>query len=92
MFDLKIKDDWLSRTLLEIGTIMIPALVQSAFQTGYLSVESEGLIRQVLATRGCKSADVEALQNLYEALQTGEIRREAHQSLQMPAISSFTRI
>lgn len=92
MLSLKINHDGLSRTPLEIGAVMISVLVQSAFQTGYLSVESEGLIRQVLATRGCRLADVEALQDLYEALQTGQIRREAHQSLQMPAISSFTRI
>ncbi len=65
---------------------MITALVQSAFQTGHLSVESEALIRQVLALNSCQPTDLEALAKLYEALQTGRIQREAHQSIQLPAL------
>ncbi|NJL35607.1 MAG: hypothetical protein HC840_12060 [Leptolyngbyaceae cyanobacterium RM2_2_4] len=57
---------------------MIGRLVQSAFQTGCLSVESEGLIRQVLAMRGYQSADLAALERLYDAVHTGQIQREAH--------------
>jgi hypothetical protein len=57
---------------------MIGRLVQSAFQTGCLSVESEGLIRQVLAVRGYQSADLAALEQLYDAVHTGRIQREAH--------------
>lgn len=56
---------------------MIDALVQSAFKTGCLSVESEGLIRQVIAMRGYKTADIEALDKLWEAVNAGYIRREA---------------
>ena len=55
---------------------MIRTLVQSAFTTGCLSVESEGLIRQVLAVRGYRSEDVEALANLCQAVNTGFIERE----------------
>ncbi|MGQ9871482.1 hypothetical protein [Leptodesmis sp.] len=65
---------------------MITALVQSAFQTGHLSVESEALIRQVLPLNSCQPADLEALARLYEALRTGRIQREAHQSIQFPAL------
>ncbi|MBL1174703.1 hypothetical protein [Pantanalinema sp. GBBB05] len=65
---------------------MIRTLVQSALQTGYLSVESEGLIRQVLTIRGYKSTDMEALQQLYEALKAGTIRREAQNRIQMPPL------
>ncbi|NJP11042.1 MAG: hypothetical protein HC866_17505 [Leptolyngbyaceae cyanobacterium RU_5_1] len=65
---------------------MIPTLVQSAFQTGYLSVESEGLIRQILDLRSCKQTDLEALAALYEALRTGRVRRESRQSVQLPAL------
>ncbi|MBD1867502.1 hypothetical protein H6G00_27020 [Leptolyngbya sp. FACHB-541] len=57
---------------------MIGRLVQSAFQTGCLSVESEGLIRQVLAMRGYQSTDLAALERLYDAVHTGQIQREAH--------------
>ena len=56
---------------------MIRSLVESAFQTGCLSVASEGLIGQVLATKGYQSADLEALVTLYNALNSGQIHREA---------------
>jgi hypothetical protein len=67
---------------------MLATLIQSAFQTGYVSVESEGLIRQVLSTGFCTSADLQALENLYAALDTGNVRRESHQALPMPAIGT----
>ncbi|WP_421655620.1 hypothetical protein [Leptothermofonsia sp. ETS-13] len=69
---------------------MISSLVESAFQTGCLSVESEGLIRQVLAVGGCRSTDLQALEKLYDAIKLGHIRREARQSLQMPSIKCPT--
>ncbi len=56
---------------------MINRLVQSAFQTGWLSVESEGLIRQVLAIKAYCQSDLEALDRLYQAVQDGEVRRES---------------
>lgn len=65
---------------------MLAAIVQSAFQTGCLSVESEGLIRQILAVGSCKPADLEALNKLYDAVQAGQIQREARHSVQMPAM------
>ena len=71
---------------------MIDALVQSAFQTGHLSVESEGLIRQVLATSSCKSADMEALRQLCAAVESGRIRREGHQQVQMPSIAGISHL
>ncbi|PSB13405.1 hypothetical protein C7B61_15160 [filamentous cyanobacterium CCP1] len=57
---------------------MIRRLVQSAFQTGYLSVESEGLIRQVLDIRGYQPSDLTALQDLRQAVCNGRIKREAN--------------
>ena len=56
---------------------MIRTLVQSAFQTGCLSVASEGLIRQVLEMKGYEASDLEALSALYEAVNSGVIQREA---------------
>lgn len=56
---------------------MIRSLVQSAFRTGCLSVASEGLIRQVLEMKGYEPSDVEALKALNEALNSGQIEREA---------------
>jgi hypothetical protein len=62
---------------------MIPKLVQSAFQTGYLSVESEGLIRQMLSLKSCKSSDLAALEELYHAVHSGQIRREGRSQIDL---------
>ena len=56
---------------------MISTLIASAFQTGYLSVESEGLLHQVLTTKCYQSDDLKALDHLYEAIRMGKIKREA---------------
>ncbi|MBD1860990.1 MULTISPECIES: hypothetical protein [Trichocoleus] len=63
---------------------MIHTLVQSAFQTGCLSVASEGLIRQVLSIGGYKAADLEVLEKLYSAVDAGVIKREAPGAVEMP--------
>jgi hypothetical protein len=66
--------------------IMIRTLVQSAFQTGCLSVASEGLIRQVLVNKCYQSSDLEALHALYEAVNAGQIKREAGASVAMVSL------
>ena len=60
---------------------MIRSLVKSAFQTGCLSVESEGLLHQVLTTRCYQSNDLVALAALYDAIRSGNIKREASSQL-----------
>ncbi|MGB6299076.1 MAG: hypothetical protein WBF90_23260 [Rivularia sp. (in: cyanobacteria)] len=62
---------------------MIRALVESAFQTGYLSVESEGLLHQMLATRIYRAEDVAALTRLSDAVRAGVVKREASSNLSM---------
>ncbi|MCC5614567.1 hypothetical protein LC605_05635 [Nostoc sp. CHAB 5836] len=59
---------------------MIRALIASAFETGYLSAESEGLLHQVLTTKSWKEEDLSALLALYNAVRTGQIKREASSS------------
>ena len=56
---------------------MIRTLVLSAMRTGCLSVASEGLIRQLLEMKGYQKSDLEALTILHEALNSGQIAREA---------------
>jgi hypothetical protein len=62
---------------------MIRALVESAFQTGCLSVESEGLLHQVLASKCYQSDDLRILEDLYNAVHAGQIKREASSGLMM---------
>ncbi|BAZ42448.1 hypothetical protein NIES4101_84170 [Calothrix sp. NIES-4101] len=59
---------------------MIRSLVESAFQTGYLSVESEGLLLQVLAAKSYLPDDLAALVALRNAVQAGTVKREAPSS------------
>lgn len=65
---------------------MIRRLVQSAFQTGYLSVESEGLLRQMLAGRSYQSDDLVALEQLHRAVNAGQIKRESRATTELFAI------
>ncbi|MDB9375377.1 hypothetical protein [Nodularia sphaerocarpa] len=60
---------------------MIRTLVESAFQTGYLSVESEGLLHQVLKTKCYGPNDLAVLSALYDAVSAGKIKREASSQL-----------
>ncbi len=62
---------------------MIHRLVQSAFETGCLSVESEGLIRQVIAIRSYQSTDLSTLDQLHQAVRAGRIKREAGETLSL---------
>ncbi|NJN85241.1 MAG: hypothetical protein HC881_01535 [Leptolyngbyaceae cyanobacterium SL_7_1] len=55
---------------------MIDRLVQSALQTGWLSVESEALLRQMIATPGCHSNSTSALSTLISAIEAGQVQRE----------------
>lgn len=68
---------------------MIRTLVESAFETGYLSVESEGLLHQVLATRCYQPEDLIALTSLYDAVTTGKIKREASSQQLLESLSQF---
>ncbi len=69
---------------------MIRILVQSALRTGCLSVESEGLIRQVLAIKGYRASDIEALHQLYDAVHSGRIHREASDRTAMPQLERLS--
>lgn len=63
--------------------MMIRTLVESAFQTGCLSVESEGLLHQMLAIKCYKPDDLLALTVLSDAVSAGQIQREASSELVM---------
>ncbi|UKO99829.1 hypothetical protein [Nostoc sp. UHCC 0870] len=68
---------------------MIRALVESAFQTGYLSVESEGLLHQVLATKCYPPEDLAVLADLCDAVHTGKIKREGSSQLLIESITQY---
>jgi hypothetical protein len=69
---------------------MIRSLVKSAFQTGCLSVASEGLIHQVLTNRCYQSNDLVALAALDDQIRSGKIKREAaaHRPLEFAALNN----
>jgi|GEM_PF-1633964 hypothetical protein len=77
-----------NRFIIRRSGFMIRTLVQSAFRTGCLSVASEGLIRQVLEMKGYEASDLEALEVLYEALNSGQIEREARGNNVMMMVNS----
>ncbi|MDM9385707.1 hypothetical protein QUB80_34195 [Chlorogloeopsis sp. ULAP01] len=62
---------------------MIRALVESAFQTGYLSVESEGLLYQMVVMKSYQPEDLTAISALLDAVRAGRIKREASSNLVM---------
>lgn len=68
--------------------MIINKLVQSAFRTGVVSVESEALMRQVLAWKVYQPSDLKDLDQLSQAIETGVIQREAQGifSFQLPVI------
>ncbi|HEY9673232.1 MAG TPA: hypothetical protein V6D11_17445 [Waterburya sp.] len=49
---------------------------------------SEGLIRQVLEMKGYEASDLEALTALYEAVNSGQIQREARGNSAMSLMPS----
>jgi len=67
---------------------MIHKIAESAFQTGYLSVESEGLLRQIVTSRGCRAEDYQILKRLQQAIRQGQIKREAKGD--MPAFAEVS--
>jgi hypothetical protein len=69
-----------------ILVIMIRSLVKSAFQTGCLSVASEGLIHQVLTTRCYQSNDLVALAALNDEIIRG--KASAHNPLKFDALNN----
>ncbi|MGC9504279.1 hypothetical protein [Baaleninema sp.] len=56
---------------------MIQTLVESAYQTGCLSVASEASISQFLQYKAYATSDLDALQRLRLAVEEGKIDREA---------------
>ncbi|GAA6620088.1 hypothetical protein NUACC26_059040 [Scytonema sp. NUACC26] len=73
-----------ARTHQRLHPHMIRTLVESAFQTGCLSVESEGLLYQVLIAKSYQSKDLIALSALYDAVRVGRIKRESSSHKAMP--------
>ncbi|TVP58897.1 MAG: hypothetical protein EA343_20780 [Nodularia sp. (in: Bacteria)] len=68
---------------------MIRTLVESAFQTGYLSVESEGLLYQVLVSKCYQTEDLAVLSALYDAVSAGQIKREASSQLPIEFLRQY---
>ncbi len=62
--------------------IRIRDVVHSALATGYLTLEAENQLRQLL-TRHYDLEDFNAFMNLQEAAMTGKVRQEAREQCQV---------
>ena len=58
--------------------ILIREIVQHALSTGYLSVEAENQLRQLLCTK-YDASDLNAFMLLQEAAMSGSIRQESRE-------------
>lgn len=59
---------------------LIRDIVQKALITGYLTVEAEDQLRQLLKTR-YDSEDLNAFMSLQEAAMSGQVRQESRERL-----------
>ncbi len=73
----------MNRCIVFQGVVVLGLLVQSAFQTGCLSVASEGLIRQLLTDAVASPNELEAVVALERALQAGQLDRESAKPLRL---------
>ncbi|MDJ0735348.1 MAG: hypothetical protein QNJ47_15040 [Nostocaceae cyanobacterium] len=62
--------------------IRIRDVVQKALSTGYLTVEAENILRQLLTTR-YDLEDFNAFMNLQEAAMMGKVRQESRERCQI---------
>ncbi|MDF0555422.1 hypothetical protein [Kamptonema sp. UHCC 0994] len=59
--------------------IMIREVVQQALSTGYLTVEAENLLRQMLTTTKYDIEDLNAFMSLQLAAMAGRVRQESRE-------------
>ena len=59
--------------------IMIREVVQQALTTGYLTVEAENLLRQMLTTTKYDIEDLNAFMSLQLAAMAGRVRQESRE-------------
>ena len=57
---------------------LINDLVQKTLKTGYLTIEAEEQLRQLLTTR-CDLEDLNAFVTLQEAAMTGQVKQESRE-------------
>lgn len=67
---------------------LINDLVQKTLKTGYLTIEAEEQLRQLLATQ-YDLEDLNAFVNLQEAAMTGQVRQESRERRQSVRANIF---
>lgn len=63
-----------------LGMARIRDIAQKALRTGYLTVEAEDQLRQLL-TKRYDSEDLNAFMNLQEAAMKGQVKQESRERL-----------
>ena len=64
---------------------LIRDVVQKALKTGYLTIEAESQLRQLLTTR-YDSEDFNAFMTLQQAAMTGQVKQESRERLSYLAV------
>ncbi len=65
--------------------VLIRDIVQQALKTGYLTIEAEEQLRQLLTTR-YDLEDLNAFMALQEAAMTGQVKQESRERLRYIAV------
>lgn len=64
--------------------VLIRDIVQKALKTGYLTIEAEDQLRQLLTTQ-YDLEDLNAFMILQQAAMTGQVKQESRERLRTPA-------
>lgn len=64
-------------------------VVKNALSTGYLSIDAENQLRQLLKTTGYDSEDINAFACLQLAAMSGQVKQESRERYQLAIMQDF---
>lgn len=64
-------------------------VVQNALSTGYLSLDAENKLRELLKTTGYNSEDITAFAGLQFAAMSGQVKQESRELYQLAIMQEF---
>lgn len=64
-------------------------VVQNAISTGYLSLDAENQLRELLKTTGYNAEDITAFAGLQLAAMSGQVKQESRERYQLAIMQEF---